>query len=58
MVKNSAGQYRRHKFDPWVRKMPWRRKWQPAPVFFAWQFSWIEELGRLQSMGSQRVTHG
>ena len=23
----------RHKFDPWVRKLPWRRKWQPTPVF-------------------------
>ena len=20
-------------FDLWVRKIPWRRKWQPAPVF-------------------------
>ena len=20
-------------FHPWVRKMPWRRKWQPTPVF-------------------------
>jgi len=20
------------RFDPWVRKMPWRRKWQPPPV--------------------------
>ena len=19
--------------DPWVRKIPWRRKWQPTPVF-------------------------
>ena len=25
--------YRRPEFDPWVRKIPWRRKWQPAPVF-------------------------
>ena len=24
---------RRRGFDPWVRKIPWRRKWQPAPVF-------------------------
>ena len=27
---------RRHKrcrFDPWVRNIPWRRKWQPSPVF-------------------------
>jgi len=19
--------------DPWVGKIPWRRKWQPTPVF-------------------------
>ena len=27
---------RRHKrpgFDPWVGKIPWRRKWKPTPVF-------------------------
>ena len=24
---------RRPRFDPWVRKIPWRRKWQPTPVF-------------------------
>ena len=24
--------YKRHGFDPWVGKMPWRRKWQPTPV--------------------------
>ena len=23
----------RHRFDLWVRKIPWRRKWQPTPVF-------------------------
>ena len=22
----------RHKFDPWVRKILWRRKWQPSAV--------------------------
>ena len=22
----------RPEFDPWVRKIPWRRKWQPNPV--------------------------
>ena len=34
--KESACHYRRHKrhsFDPWVGKIPWRRKWQPIPVF-------------------------
>ena len=24
---------RRHKFNPWVRKIPWIRKWQATPVF-------------------------
>ena len=24
---------KRHGFKPWVRKIPWRRKWQPTPVF-------------------------
>ena len=34
--KELANQCRRHKkcgFDPWVRKIPWRRKWQPMPEF-------------------------
>ena len=31
--KESAYQLRRCGFDPWVRKIPWRRKWQPTPVF-------------------------
>ena len=26
-------QCRRPGFDPWLRKIPWRRKWQPTPVF-------------------------
>ena len=31
--KESACQCRRHRFDPWIGKIPWRRKWQPTPVF-------------------------
>ena len=36
LVKSMPGQCRRPKrcrFDPWVRKIPWRREWQPTPVF-------------------------
>ena len=36
LVKNLSAQCRRHKrcwFDPWVRKIPGRKKWQPPPVF-------------------------
>ena len=31
--KEPACQCRRPGFHPWVRKIPWRRKWQPTPVF-------------------------
>ena len=26
-------QYRRSRFNPWIGKIPWRRKWQPTPLF-------------------------
>ena len=32
--KEHACQCRRHRFNSWVGKVPWRRKWQPTPVFF------------------------
>ena len=28
----------RHGFNSWVGKIPWRRKWQPTPVFFSGEF--------------------
>ena len=33
MVKNLPAQRRRPGFDPWVRKIPWRRELLPIPVF-------------------------
>ena len=33
--KESACQCRRCRFDSWVERIPWRRKWQPTPVFLA-----------------------
>ena len=29
---------KRSRFDPWVRKIPWSRKWQPTPVFLLGKF--------------------
>ena len=29
---------KRHKFNPWVRKTPWRRRWQTTPVFLLGEF--------------------
>ena len=39
--ERSACQCRRHKrsgFNPWAGKIPWRRKWQPTPVFLPGKF--------------------
>ena len=47
-------QCRRPRFNPWVRKIPWRRKWQPTPVFLPGRIPWTEEPDGLLSMGSQK----
>ena len=48
-------QCRRPGFDPWVGKIPWKRKWWFTPIFLPEKVPWTEEPGRLQSMGLQRV---
>ena len=58
--KELTCQCRRHKrcrFDPWARKIPWRRKWQPTPVFWPGESHGKRSLAGLQSTGSQRVRH-
>ena len=37
MVKHLAAMWE-FRFDPWVRKIPWRRKWQPTPVLLPGKF--------------------
>ena len=41
VVKESACQSKRHRrqrFNPWVGKIPWSRRWQLAPVFLPGKF--------------------
>ena len=33
VVKNPPARCEQRGFDPWVGKIPWRRKWQATPVF-------------------------
>ena len=54
--KESACQCRRHKFNPWVRKIPWRRKWQPTPVFLPGEFHGQRSLASYNPWGL-RVKH-
>ena len=42
-------------FEPWVGKIPWRRMATHSSIL-AWRIPWTEELGRLQSTGSQSWT--
>ena len=37
MIKNSPAK-QETQFDPWVGKIPWRRKWQPTPVSLPGEF--------------------
>ena len=37
-------------FDPWGRKIPWRKVWQITPVFLPGESPWTEEPGGLQFM--------
>ena len=59
VVKNppaNAGDFcKRCRFDLSVSRIPWRRAWQPTPVFLPGESPWTEEPDGLQSMGSQRV---
>ena len=48
---------KRHRIEPWVGKIPWRRAWQPTPVFLSRESPWTEEPSGLQSIGPQRVRH-
>ena len=51
MVKNLP-EYVRPGFNPWVKKIPWRREQLPTPLFLPGEFHGLEP-GSLQSMGSQ-----
>ena len=60
VVKNLPaieGDAKKSMLNPWVGKIPWRRKWQPTPLALAWKIPWTEEACGLQPVGSQRVRH-
>ena len=56
MVKNLPA-----KWETWVQSLGWQDPLEKGTAthssILAWRLPWTEELGRLQSMGSQRVRH-
>ena len=55
--KESACQCRRHGFDPWVGKIPWRRKWQPTPVLLPVKSHGRRSLVSYSPWGCKRAGH-
>ena len=55
--KESACKLRRYGFNPWVRKIPWRRKWQPTPVFLPGESHGQGSLVGYSPQGHKRVGH-
>jgi len=45
-----------HRVDPWVGKIPWRRAWQPTPIFLPGEFHGQRSLAGYSPWG-QRVGH-
>ena len=44
-----CGRHKGHGFNPWVRKIPWRKAWKSTSVFLPGESPWAEEPGRLLS---------
>ena len=42
---------RRHRFDAWGRKIPWRRKWHPTPVLLPGKFHGPKNLTGYSTWG-------
>ena len=53
--KESACQYRRHRFNPWVWEDPVEKEIVTHSSILTWEISWTEEPGGLQFMGLQRI---
>ena len=63
MAKTPHSQCRRHssitgqatRFNPWVRKIPWRKKWQPTPVFLPGKFHGKRSLAGYSSWSRKEL---
>ena len=53
--KEPTCQYRRYRFHPWVMKIPWSRKWQPASGFLPGKFHGQRSLEGYSSWGHREL---
>ena len=55
--KESTWQCRRRRSHSWVRKIPWRRKWQPTPVFLPGKSHGQRDLVGYSPWGCKWIGH-
>ena len=55
VVKNLPAKCSRCEFNPWVGKIPWRRKWQPTPVSLSGKFHGQKSLAGYSPWGRKRA---
>ena len=55
--KESTCQCKRHRFNPWVGTIPWRKKWQPTPLFLSGKSHEQRSLVGYSPWGHKRVGH-
>ena len=48
---NAGDRHKRHGFNPWVGKVPWKMEWQPTPVFLPGEFHGQKSLVRYSPWG-------
>ena len=53
--KESACQCRRTRFDPWTRKIPWRKEWLLTPVFLPGGFHGQRSLAGYTERGHREL---
>ena len=56
MVKNPSANVG-DSFNPWVRKIPWRREWQPTPEFLPGEVHGQRSLVSYSPRDYERVGH-
>ena len=45
--------HRRYRFNPWVRKIPWRREWQSTPIFLPGKFHGQRSMAGFRPWGQK-----
>ena len=53
----STCQFKRRGFNSWIRKIPWRRKWQPTPVFLPGKSHGQRSLAGWSPWGHKKIRH-